>query len=134
MPSLRELMLAKKAGAAKSAAPAPAKPAGLKISDPTAPEPGEVLAPPPKKRAEGRQLDQTQGEGIPMDYPCESASPEEKLWWQARHSLSSDLVIWIEPESDHAWLAVTPPDRKNAPLVLLHRLPLASNPRAGDPY
>lgn len=141
MPSLRELMAAKKAGAAKTAAPAdsgaPKKPEGLKIRDTDAPPPGECEPlPATTVEAEGRQLQRAQADGdqIPEDYPCANASGAEKLWWQARHSMHSDLVIWIEPDSDHAWIAVAPPDKRVAPLVLLHRLPLATNPRAVDPY
>jgi hypothetical protein len=125
MPSLRELMAAK-------AKPSP----GLKLTDPSSPEPGELQPLPSKTEGQGRQLQSScpQGEDIPMDYPSENASPEEKLWWQARHALDMDLVIWIEPESDHAWLAVEPPSRLVAPLILLKRLPLANNPRPGDPF
>lgn len=126
MPSLRELMAQK----------ATAKPTGLKLSDPSAPGPGESQPCPPQAEEQGRQLQshQSNGDDIPMDYPSGNASPEEKLWWQARHSLDRELVIWFEPGSCHAWLAVQPPDRITAPLVLLKRLPLANNPRPGDPF
>lgn len=131
MPSLREMMAAK-AGGAKPAPPA--KPGGLKVRDPGALMPGEPLAPTKPAAEEGRQLDQVKGEAIPMDYPSDSASPDEKLWWQARHALEENLVIWIEPNSDHAWLAVAPPNKQVAPLVLLSRLPLANNPLDGAPF
>ena len=126
MPSLRELMAQKAAS----------KPAGLKLSDPSAPQSGESQPLPQKAEGQGRQLQSAQaaGDDIPMDYPSENASPDEKLWWQARYALDRDLVIWIEPESDHAWLAVEPPNRITAPLVLLKRLPLANNPPPGDPF
>lgn len=133
MASLRELMAAKSRSRSASASDSST---GLKLSDSPAPEPGESPPLPPQTEAQGRQLQshQANGDDIPMDYPSANASPEEKLWWQARHALDHDLVIWIEPESDHAWLAVEPPDRMTAPLVLLHRLPLANNPRPGDPF
>lgn len=133
MPSLRELMANKSDAGVQ---PAVAKATGLKLSDPSAPEPGEPLPCPPMAEAQGRQLQSASADGdaIPLDYPCENASPDEKLWWQARHSLDLDLVIWIEPESDHAWLAVAPPRKQVAPLILLQRLPLANNPRPGDPF
>lgn len=128
MPSLRELM-AKKAAAS-------AAPSGLKLCDPSAPEPGESQPLAPKTEEQGRQLQssRTSGDDIPQDYPSETASPDEKLWWQARHALDRDLVIWIEPESQHAWLAVAPPNHRVAPLILLKRLPLANHPRPGDPF
>ena len=126
MPSLRELMAQKAAS----------KPAGLKLSDPSAPQPGESQPLPQKAEGQGRQLQSAQaaGDDIPMDYPSENASPEEKLWWQARHAMVQDLVIWLEPGTDHAWLAVEPPSKQVAPLILLHRLPLANNPRPDDPF
>jgi len=134
MASLRDMMAAKKGGAAKKAAP-PAS-GGLKLSDPSAPEPGELQALSEQKADRARQLDQghADGEQIPNDYPSESASAEEKLWWQARHGLDQDLAIWIEPDSGHAWLAVKPPKATLAPLILLMRLPLANNVRPGDPF
>jgi len=141
MPSLREIMAAKKAATAteavaKTTEAVAKKPEGLKLRDPSAPEPGESEPLPAKPAAAERQLDRARadGEQVPVDYPCESASAVEKLWWQARHSLENDLAIWIDPEGEHAWLAVKPPDRTTAPLVLLKRLPLATNPRAGDPF
>lgn len=126
MPSLRELMAQKAA----------ATPSGLKLSDPSAPGPGESHPLPPQAEEQGRQLQSHQalGDDIPMDYPSESASLEEKLWWQARYAIEQDLVIWIEPNSNYAWLAVKPPTRITAPLVLLKRLPLGNNPRPGDPF
>ena len=125
MPSLRELMAAKKPASS-----------GLKLTDPSAPEPGESQPCPPLLVEQGRQLQSAKADGddIPMDYPSENASPEEKLWWQARHAMVQDLVIWLEPGTDHAWLAVEPPSIVTAPLVLLYRLPLANNPATGNPF
>jgi len=82
MPSLRELMAAKKPPAS-----------GLKLSDPSAPMPGESQPCPPIVEEQGRQLQsaEAKGDGVPMEYPSENASPDEKLWWQARHSLNHDL-------------------------------------------
>lgn len=134
MPSLREIM-AKKAGAASKAAPA--KPSGgMKLFDPAAPQPGEQSAPPPKAEEQGRQLDQTKatGEEIPMDFPSANGSDTEKLWWQARHALDHELVIWVDPASDHGWLAVKGPKPTEAPLILLQRLPLANNPKDDEPF
>ena len=130
--------MAQKANHKGSAGPSPdrTRPAGLKLSDPSAPEPGESQPLPPNTEEQGRQLQSSKsdGDGIPQDYPSENASPDEKLWWQARHSLDLDLVIWLEPGSDYAWLAVEPPNRITAPLVLLQRLPLANNPEPGNPF
>lgn len=133
MPSLRELMANKSAAGDQ---PAAAKAAGLKLSDSSSPEPGESQPCTPKSEVQGRQLQRitSDGDDIPQDYPSENASPDEKLWWQARHSLDLDLVIWLEPGCDYAWLAVAPPDRIVAPLVLLQRLPLANNPEPGNPF
>lgn len=132
MPTLREMMAAK-TGGAKEKAP-PAKEQGLKVRDPSAPT-GELIAlDAPKQAQQERQLDQVAGDAIPMDHPGENASPEEKLWWQARHATDHELVIWIEPMGEHAWVAVEPQNDLIAPLVLLQRLPLASNPAPGDPY
>lgn len=133
MPSLRELMAVKNGSRSASAS---VTSTGLKLSDPSAPGPGESHPLPPQAEEQGRQLQshQSNGDGIPMDYPSENASPEEKLWWQARHAMAQDLVIWLEPGSDHAWLAVEPPSKVTAPLVLLYRLPLTNNPAPGDPF
>jgi hypothetical protein len=135
MPSLRELM-AQKAAAGQQPAAATPKCSGLKLSDPSATEPGELQPLSKQTVGQGRPLQSTKahGDAIPLDYPSENASPDEKLWWQARHSLDLDLAIWIEPESNHAWLAVAPPSKQVAPLILLQRLPLANNPRPGDPF
>jgi hypothetical protein len=129
MPSLRELMAHKDCSGKPTTT-------GLKLSDPSAPEPGESQPLPPQAEEQGRELQRTtvNGEDIPIVYPSENASPDEKLWWQARHSLQQDLVIWLEPGSDYAWLAVEPPNRITAPLVLLQRLPLANNPEPGNPF
>jgi hypothetical protein len=145
MPSLREMM-AKKAAAQNGAAAQPEpkpKPAGTVIRADDEP-PGKVRPEGPIKEmieeppaTTGRQLDQTtnDGEQVPMDWPSDNCSLDEKLWWQARHCLDRKLVIWIEPTAEgaeRAWLAVKHPS--GGPLILITALPLASNPGAGMPF
>lgn len=85
-----------------------------------------------------RQLDSGQptGQQIPMDHPPAGSSEAEQAWWAMRHSLTTDLVIWIEPQpSAHAWIAVQNTLMKGGgPLLLLHRLPMSTNPLPGEPF
>lgn len=136
MPSLRDIMASKAAGASAPAA----KAAGLKLSDTTPPGKADPAPSPlmtaPGEALLGRRLDQTsdQADHLPMDWPSETSSLDEKLWWQARHLRDRDLVIWIEPESEgarRAWIAA---QSRRGPLILITPLPLSSNPGPGDPF
>jgi hypothetical protein len=151
MPSLRELLAAPPRPAVTprspgeaTATPQPvASPQGAPILRPDSPSSSSSPSPSPPRRSspsEGgpdpRRLDtpSLDHEQLPMDWPPKGATFEEALWWQARHAFTKDLVIWIEPDTDHAWLAVRAPAGSIAPLVLLHRFPLTTNPRPHDPF
>jgi len=146
MPSLNELLAAKKAAEGKRQ-PAPEEvPAraggGLKIS---------ASDPPPSSASEGspfemkemiglvpggmgsgvsRCLGRTEGEAVGVGDRAESADP---TWDAALAGLATDLRIWVEEEGSHGWLAVERQD-SGQPLVLLCRLPVSQRVRHQDPF
>lgn len=142
MPTLAEIMAAKKAGAGK---PAPANSSAPKITpqsehaaraavikstlDATAPK-----LPPPAPIEQPRELGATEpGERIPMDHPPEGAPKEAWDWFEAMHSFASELGIVMDANNrEFAWLAV----RANpvAPPLLLHRFPLINRPTEDNPF
>lgn len=142
MPSLAEIMAAKKAGAGQ---PAPAVSSAPKITpqsehaalaskikdtlDATAPKPL-----PPLPNSDKRELGATQpGERIPMDHPPADAPQEARDWFNASHSFASDMGIVLDPDNPEvAWLAVQ--TNRFAPLILVHRLPLLNRPKEGNPF
>lgn len=141
MPTLAEIMAARKAGGSKP----PAKAGSIKITpesdhaalaakikeslDITAPKPA-----PPLPNSDQRELGASEpGERIPMDHPPQGAPKEAWDWYEAMHSFASDLGIVLDPNNtEFAWLAV----RANplAPPLLLHRFPLINRPSAGNPF
>ena len=75
----------------------------------------------------------TQGERIPMDHPREGAHRAEWEWFDSMHSFESEMMIVIDPDGEHAWLAVQA--FKTKPPILLHRLPLLNRKRhESDPF
>lgn len=80
-----------------------------------------------------RELGATEtGERLPMDHPQQGAPESEWNWFNALHSVSSDMGIVIEPEGDHAWLAVNAHPLES-PLLIL-RLPLLNRRLPGEPF
>jgi len=73
------------------------------------------------------------GERVPMDYPPQNCTEEEQKWFSSLHSFETDLCIVIDPDSQHAWLAVKRSNHDSAPL-LLHRFPLLNRPQSGQPF
>jgi hypothetical protein len=129
MPSLRDMITAK----SKVAGGKPPVTKGLRLSDAGEPEGNvsaarEVLSP-----LTDRQMDSTawDGQEVPMDYPSESSSHSEKLFWQARHCTDRHLVVWVQDE-DWAWLAVN--HASGGPLILISRFPRSSNPGVTMPF
>jgi hypothetical protein len=142
MPTIAEIIAAKKAAAASQPKPAPAPPqptaadleveaainridppgkrrAGLVISSKT-PLPKAEIA---EKAAykEERSLSQTSGEAIPM-VPI-NADEMTTTWHAALNAFESELCLMRDPtDSDVAWLAVKS-YRTGMPPILLHRLP-----------
>lgn len=141
MPTLAEIMAAKKAGGSQP----PADGGGIKISpqservalsknikqtlDDLAPKPA-----PPLPNSNQRELGASQaGERIPMDHPPAGAPKEAWDWFEAMHSFASELgIVLDENNQEFAWLAV----RANpyAPPLLLHRFPLINRPSADNPF
>lgn len=138
MPTLAEIMAAKKA---KKAAAKPPEATGLKIT----PESEQAVkaaqikqtldalspkAQPPAPRELGAT---TRGERIPMDHPGQSAPDAEWKWFDSMHSFDSDLGIVIDPSGEKAWIAVQA--RKFDPPLLLHSLPIINRKRReADPF
>lgn len=142
MPTIAEIIAAKKAAAASQPKPAPAPPkptaadleveaainridppgkrrAGLVISSKT-PLPKAEIA---EKAAykEERSLSATQGEAIPMT--PSNATAEERTWHEACNAFESELCVMRDPQDSEAvWLAVKS-YRAGMPPILLHRLP-----------
>ncbi len=142
MPTIAEIIAAKKAAAASQPKPAPAPPmptaddleleaaidridppgkrrAGLVISSKT-PLPKSEIA---EKAAhkERRAISQTSSEAINMT-PV-GADPEETTWHEALTAFESQLCVMRDPnEPDVIWLAVRP-NRQGLPPILINRLP-----------
>ena len=75
----------------------------------------------------------TPGERIPMDHPKEGAPRSEWEWFDSMHSFKSEMGIVMEPEGDHAWVAVQA--FQNKPPILLYRLPLINRKsKEADPF
>lgn len=135
MPTLAEIL------AAKSAAPSTA----LKIT-PESEKAAlarsikktlDATAPPPKPGSrlpfEGeRELGgMEKGEQIPMDHP-KPDEPEAAQWFNCLHSFESEMGIVIEPEGNHAWVAVVT-TASDSPALLL-RLPLLNRQGLNQPF
>lgn len=139
MPTIAEIIAAKKAKAA-SAAPQAAPPVdaelaaaieridppsvgkrrqGLVLSASTPLHPADVAQ--KAHQAELRSLSATKGEAVPMT-PTD-ADKEAATWHEALNSFESSLCIMRDPkEPDVIWLAVRA-EREGLPPILLHRLP-----------
>jgi len=145
MPTIAEIIAAKKAAAAGSQ---PIKPAAAPPRQPTA-EDLEVekainrIDPPGKRRAglvvsnktplqpaviaekaahaESRSLSQTSGQTIPMT--PQNADAAMQTWHSAQNALDSELCVMRDPQDLEAvWLAIKPYRAGMLP-ILLHRLP-----------
>jgi hypothetical protein len=156
MPTIAEIIAAKKRGAAT---PAPIVPtsmpdpdltaaidridppaagkrrAGLVLSAKTPPPPAEIAE--RAHHAELRSLSRTSGEAIPMT-PA-NADKEVATWHEALNSFETALCVMRDPtDSEVVWLAVRP-DRNGLPPILLHRLPwllwdYPTQPTEEEPY
>jgi len=142
MPTIAEIIAAKKAAAVSQPKPAPASPmptaedleveaainridppgkrrAGLVISSKTPLQPAVIAEKAAHK--ENRSLSQTSGEAIPM-VPV-NADPEETTWHAASNAFETELCVMRDPmDLEVAWLAIRP-YRAGMPPILLHRLP-----------
>ena len=140
MPSLREMVAAKKVGAAKIVAPTdlPKKEPGIKIQGSVPDSAGKFEGANLPEARDPRQLTQISEKEneVPMVFPSENWSEEEKAWWQACHSVETDLGIVID--GDHAWIALKryKDTAKHLPggVLLLHKLPLFNRHLLGQPY
>ncbi len=73
---------------------------------------------------EPRELGATEkGERLPFQYPENPSDPDDREWFASMHAFESDLVIVLDPDSKHAWIAVKRNKHHPFPL-LLHKLPL----------
>lgn len=155
MPTIAEIIAAKKAAAASQPKPAPAPPkptaADLEVEsainriDPPGKRKGLVvsankpLAPAEieQKAAykEERSLSATQGEAIPMT--PSNADAETQTWHAAINAFETELCVMRDPQdSEVVWLAVRS-YRDGMPPILIHRLPwtLWEHPAANkDPF
>jgi len=141
MPTIAEIIAAKKAAAVSQPKPAPAPPmptaddleleAAINRIDPPGKRRGLVVSnkpplasattPPPAAQPEPRSLSQTSGEAIPM-VPS-NADAETQTWHAALNAFESELCLMRDPQdSEVAWLAIRP-YRDGMPPILLHRLP-----------
>jgi len=140
MPTIAEIIAAKKAAAKPPAATPPAdqhdpmleaaidridppaagkRRAGLVLSAKTPLQPAEVAT--KAHHAALRSLSQPEGEAIPLT-PC-NASQEVETWHEAMNSFESQLCAMRDPlDSDVVWLAIRA-DRDGLPPILIHRLP-----------
>ena len=140
MPTIAEIIAAKKAAAKPPAAAPPAaqpdleleaainridppaagkRRAGLVLSASTPLQPAETAE--KAHHRELRSLSQPEGEAIPLT-PC-NASQEVVTWHEATNAFESQLCVMRDPQdSDVVWLAIRA-DRDGLPPILLHRLP-----------
>jgi hypothetical protein len=142
MPTILEIIAAKKAAAAQPPLPtvnesltvdleleaaidridppaAGKRRAGLVLSAKTPLQPAEVALKAHHK--ELRSLSQPEGEAIPLT-PC-NASREVETWHEATNAFESQLCAMRDPlDSDVIWLAIRA-DRDGLPPILIHRLP-----------
>lgn len=140
MPTIAEIIAAKKAAAKPPAAAPPAaqpdleleaainridppaagkRRAGLVLSASTPLQPAETAE--KAHHRELRSLSQPEGEAIPLT-PC-NASQEVVTWHEATNAFESQLCAMRDPQdSDVVWLAIRA-DRDGLPPILLHRLP-----------
>ena len=142
MPTIAEIIAAKKAAAASQPVTKPTVKESLTV-DPTLEAAINRIDPPGKRRAglvissktplpkaeiaekaahkEERSLSQTSAEAIPM-VPI-NADPEQTTWHAALNAFESELCLMRDPvDSEVAWLAVRP-YRDGMPPILIHRLP-----------
>lgn len=137
MPTLAEILAKKKAAASPEskgmvirAEDEKAKLAATikQTLDASAPKPA-----PPLPHANERELGaMEQGERIPMDHPAPEDGEAGQAWFRSLHSFETTLGIIIEPEGEHAWIAVKA--TKFEPPILLQRLPLLNRPQNGNPF
>jgi hypothetical protein len=142
MPTIAELLAARKAAAKTTKADPPARPtaadleaeaainridppaagkrrAGLVLSAKTPLPPAEIAQ--KAHHAEMRSLSRSEGEAIPLT-PC-NADKEVETWHEAMNSFESALCVMRDPQDgDVVWLAIRP-DRAGLPPILIHRLP-----------
>jgi len=144
MPTIAEIIAAKKAAAASAITAGKAAPprqptaedlevekainridppgkrrAGLVVSNKTPLQPAVIAE--KAAHAESRSLSQTSGETIPM-VPS-NADAEMQTWHAAQNALDSELCVMRDPQDLEAvWLAIKPYRVGMLP-ILLHRLP-----------
>lgn len=93
--------------------------AGLVVSNKTPLQPAIIAE--KAAHAENRSLSQTSGEAIPMT--PSNATAEERTWHEACNAFESELCVMRDPQDLEAvWLAIKP-YRKGMPPILIHRLP-----------
>jgi hypothetical protein len=142
MPTIAEVIAAKKAAAAKAAGAAAwagepedpeieamldrlkpmgkPKAAAIVLSAKAPLPPADVAE--KAHHAEQRSLSRNQGEAIPLT-PV-NADKEVETWHEALNAFESSLCVMRDPkEADVVWLAIRP-DREGLPPLLVHRLPV----------
>lgn len=96
--------------------------------DASAPKPA-----PPLTHSEKRELGAMEnGERIPMDHPTPEDGEAGQEWFRCLHSFETTLGIVIEPNGEHAWIAVKA--TKFEKPLLIQRLPLLNHIQGTNPF
>lgn len=140
---MREILAAKKAAAA-GAKPTPATPpagnaqgrtpAKMLLSSAPTPEEQAILDEHKRRQAANapaRCLCEREAD-IPFVYPSPGDSQDTLLWKRALLAQETELGIVIEPDNQHAWLAITA--KHEADAILLYRLPLLNVRKGSNPF
>lgn len=126
MPTIAELIAAKKAAAATPPPVGKSAPAGIILTKELPPhhQNGEPRGQKTPISEEIRSLSEPRDQAI--DLTPVHASPMTTTWHAAMNSFQTELCIIQDPERpDQAWIAVRIPDH---PPILLHSLPLWEHP------
>lgn len=140
MATMREIMAAKRAAAAKTAQRSDSRPEATgrtvgKLSSAPTPEEQAILEE-YQKSEEAKQTPRNLGErvaDVPYVFPSDSDSPVTAAWKKALLAPVTSLGIVIEPhDTEFAWLAIQA--EGEAGLMLLHRLPLLNCRQENAPF
>lgn len=100
----------------------------------SAPSPGKIIVPQAEAEATPHRMLGEEVPEVPYVFLSKTDSEQERLKKKALLADATCLGIWTEREdAEYGWIALQLPG--NDPhLLLLHRLPLLSRARPGEPY